>query len=118
VIDRLDDRWQRWWRSVPILALSVSSARLRKLAKRIERLLATALDGPARGVLMGALEAVRAVEASQRALDRRGRTPRRQGRRRRRQPAGERAPSGGPVDGRRKRRRDEPEAHQLDLDLG
>ncbi len=118
VIDRLDDRWQRWWRAVPILALSASSARLRKLAKRIERLLATELDGPAQRTLEGALEAVDTVENARRALGRRGPAPRRKSRPRRRRPATEKAASATPGDGRGKRRRDEPEAAQLDLDLG
>lgn len=118
VIDRLDDRWQRWWDSVPILALGASRARLRKLAQRIERLLATELDTPASRALEGALEAVRTVENAQRALGRRGPAPRRKGRPRGRRPAGKREPSAAPGDGRRKRRRDDPDTRQLDLDLG
>ncbi len=121
VIDRLDDRWQRWLRALPILIFGASPAGLRKLAKRLERLLATEPDDPARGdrgPLENALEAVRTMENTRRAVGRLRPAPRRTSRPRRRRPAGEAAAGARPGSTRRKRRPEGPEDHQLDLDLG
>ena len=129
VIDRLDDRWQRWWRALPTLAANASRGGLRKLERRIELLLAApGLDERTRGAFETALGALREAKRATRDLRRIERElsrPRRPGRRPtldrptldRPSPDRPERPAPAPGHARRKRRREPPDDLQLELDL-
>jgi len=98
MIDRLDDRWQRWWRAVPVLAAHASRSGLRSLERRIERLLdAPGLDDRSRRLLEAALDAALRAERLKRAFPAFG--PEASRRRRGRRPTRDRSDRPGPAPG-------------------
>jgi hypothetical protein len=76
VIERLDDRWQLWWRDVPVLALAAGKDHLRRLQLKVMRLLASPdLQGQGREILEKTLEVIRQAK-SKRSRGGRDKAPR------------------------------------------
>jgi hypothetical protein len=70
VIDRLDDRWQLWYRAVPTLAINADKNHCKRLEKKIQQLLASPeIQAEGREILGKCLDVIHRVEKTKRELD-------------------------------------------------
>jgi hypothetical protein len=70
VIDRLDDRWQLWYRAVPALAINADKSHRKRLEKKVQQLLASPeIQAEGREVLGKCLDVIHHVETTKRELD-------------------------------------------------